>query len=144
MTSIRNIWRSKANPGEEFIIADWQLMLRGPPAWDFATLFLCTKGVDTKRLLKEYHNELVRIRPEVKQTYPYETLVADVAIAFNLFWLMGINIFAGVATAELPLEKEEFTWKQYAGPWFGTQNLVTQNKYDVVPLCEAVLAGTYK
>ena len=31
-------------------------MLRAPPAWDFCTLFLCSKGVDTRVVLKVYHD----------------------------------------------------------------------------------------
>ena len=53
-------------------------------------------------------------------------------------------LLAGVATADLPFEKEEFTWKSYAGPWFGTNNMAAQGKYDVVLQSKAVLAGEFK
>ena len=38
-----NIWRRKAGVDEEFVFGDWQLILRGPVAWDFITLLICTK-----------------------------------------------------------------------------------------------------
>ena len=56
---------------------------------------------------------------------------------------MVIPILAGVATADLPFEKEQFTWGQYLGPWFG-QNQDVQKQYDVVALSEAVIKGDYK
>ena len=56
----------------------------------------------------------------------------------------GINIFAGVATADLPADKEAFTWTQYAGPWFSTMNMQIQSNYDVMGVTRAVLAGEYK
>ena len=37
-------------------------------------------------ILKEYHAELVKVRPEAAETMPFDTLVKDVAVAFNLFW----------------------------------------------------------
>ena len=43
-----NIWRQKDKKQEEFIIGDWQVLFKCPVAWDFITLFLCTKGLDTK------------------------------------------------------------------------------------------------
>ena len=57
--------------------------------------------------------------------------------------IMVIPILAGVATADLPFEKEQFTWGQYLGPWFG-QNQDVQKQYDVVALSEAVIKGDYK
>ena len=38
-----NIWRRKGGVDEEFVFGDWQLILRGPVAWDFITLLICTK-----------------------------------------------------------------------------------------------------
>ena len=61
--------------------------------------------------LKEYHDELVRVRPEVAETYPFDTLYRDVAVGFNLLMIIVIPIFAAVPQADLPEDKAEFTFK---------------------------------
>ena len=113
-----NLWRRKEETGSaaEMIFGDWQLILKCPIAWDFITLYLCTKGVDTPALLKEYYSELLKVRPDVAKTYPYQTLVNDVAISLNLFWIVVIPIFSGVASADLPEDKEKFTWASCGYP----------------------------
>ena len=51
------------------------------------------------------------MRPEAAETYPLDVLTRDVAIGFNIFFVVAIPIFAGVTKAELPADKAEFTWK---------------------------------
>ena len=43
-----NVWRQKDKKQDEFVIGDWQLLLKCPIGLDFATLYLCTKGLDTQ------------------------------------------------------------------------------------------------
>ena len=129
-----NLWQRKdGSSGDELVFGDWQLIMKSPIAWDFVTIFLCTKGVDTVALLKEYYAELLNVRPEVAETYPYETLLNDVAVSMTLFWIVAIPILAGVASADLPEDKEAFTWKSYIGPFLASQTMQVIDQYDSVP-----------
>ena len=48
-------------------------------------------------------------------------LQSDLAVSLTLFWFVVVPIFAGVAVADLPEDKELFTWKSYIGPFLASQ-----------------------
>ena len=61
-----NIWRKKDKSQDEFTVGDWQLCFKCPCVWDFITLFLCVDAkIDTPALIKDYHDELCKVRPDV-------------------------------------------------------------------------------
>ena len=140
-----NVWRKKDKSQEEFTIGDWQLPVKMPCIYDFLTLFICldpTK-IDTVALVTDYHNELCMVRPEVAETYPVDTMVKDIAVGFTCWWLLCIPVFSGVATADLPTDKAEFTFKSYLAPVF-ISAMEIKARYDVEGITRQVLAGEYK
>ena len=139
-----NIWRKKDKSQDEFTVGDWQLCFKCPCVWDFITLFLCVDAkIDTPALIKDYHDELCKVRPDVAEGYPLEQMVKDTAVGFTCFWLLVIPVFAGVVVADLPPDKAEFTFKSYIGPVY-INCMAIQDQYQVDKLCRQVLAGEFK
>jgi|EP01046_Picozoa_sp_COSAG06_P038436 hypothetical protein len=85
-----------------------------------------------------------QVRPEAAETYPFEMLQSDLAVSLTLFWFVVVPIFAGVAVADLPEDKELFTWKSYIGPFLASQVMAVYKQYDWLLHSNAVIAGTYK
>jgi thiamine kinase-like enzyme len=84
-----NLWRRKDSKdgGEALIFGDWQVLMKCPIAWDFITIFLCTKDTDTVALLKDYHAELLKVGRR-KATRRNATLFLASSFSIALFWCL--------------------------------------------------------
>ena len=84
-----NLWRRKGSKdgGEALIFGDWQVLMKCPIAWDFITIFLCTKDTDTVALLKDYHAELLKVGRR-NETRRNATLFLASSFSIALFWCL--------------------------------------------------------
>ena len=69
-----NVWKGVGKGKSGFLIADWQLMDKCAPAFDFGTMIATADvtRVDGKplELMKEYHRQLAEANPAAAESYP--------------------------------------------------------------------------